>query len=870
MLKKPREAPAPRAAPAPKPNRGLNPSSPPPPAAAAAEVAREVISKEKPLTLDALLTNGCNVRVSVNDLVAYEYVDKQKHWQWGLATVAALPGPRLVQLLLWRHDGTLRSSSQAPATVNISEEERRKAVQRLEQLRQQRDRVQEEAETMNRNLASRQAAYAAARRRIETEANAAEQTLMEARTRVKQIEARDWREIRCYRNPPAIIVLVMEAVLSVLGEHCVSWTQMQSVIRSSDFVHKVEQFDPSRLSDLVKRNVWKKYISNPRFTYADAMNGSQALGYLQQWVVAHVATANATESLVEYDIAHADERAALSGLEQQLGAFQRALREYNSEEDRLRAVLEGEPLVLRKKPHNAATSCSNISSNSGNIGIDKSKENGREYEEAGEVQIIPEADQNMIVPRNGPIPQPMERTKNNMSDLDDEHEEHIHGTNAIWSFTDEIIVTLRSAILCNYDKPEGTILRLTPEQVQEIEDALTRRSGNWDQEKHADDERRKLQNALEDLRGRHARTLKRLQELESGNHGLQRELEDRERELERLNQAINEHGVPLQTPRYSVTGSSLRSTPRAGVAAAQLAAAAAAAAATPLADKLMDAEEDPAEKIADLEERLRRALHDNPTEAQVQLLEDDLRAVQEELRQKKEELDSFRNAISPSYYTSSALRMDKESTPEAQLAAAQRQIEELEAALEEALAIEQLRDQEQGERRQPSVDDANKVDELQAHVQRMQAEVQQQRRDAEIAAERLNDELHAHEATRDTLAAKEQELQALWERQNRAEGEKESTRDALHASEGELEKLRDQLREAEENVQQLQDQVEAARLLEGERQRDTAQTREDRVVKMRGVIDQLMQESHRQKHEANSTGSVLEEVRALLGNKVVI
>ncbi|EAN81819.1 dynein heavy chain, cytosolic, putative [Trypanosoma cruzi] len=750
-------------------------------------------------TLEFLHSDPRHVRVCVNDLVAFEYIDENHQWQWGLATVAASPAPRHVQLLLWRHDAASLPDPQSAGSGLVSTEERERVMARLEQLPQRRARVNEEMEAIHKAIATKQAAYVVSRRRIENAASAAERALVEACTRIHEVEARDWRETRCYRNPPEIVVLVMEAVLTVIGEKCVSWAQIQSVIRSPEFVRTVELFDPAKMSAATKEKIQSKYLSNPRFTYGDAMNGSQALGYLQQWVVAQMDAANATEELAEYDMQHLNDRFAIARMEEQIDAFRQTLREYADEEERLHAVLEGRSMQVNKEEDG-----------------DNDAQKSFGAEDRGTLR----------------------------------------GTNVVWTLTEDTIVTLRSAILCNYDRPDSTIVRLTAGQVQELEDALKKRESGWKDEQRADAARRALQNALEELRGEHGRKLKRLQELESSSHATQQELGERRRELEKLNQVITEGGLSLHTPWPSSTSTPSHATPRRlRPNALQLPVFGPAADSAVLSRD--GVEEEFAEKIADLENRLKRALHENPTAAQVQLLEDDLWAVQEELRHTKEELDNFRTANAPNYYTSSALRMEKESTPEAQLAAAQRQIEELEAALEEALEHGR---QPQGQplKAQEKSNGRDGDGEMQGRIQRLNEELQRQRRDTEGIAERLNEELHAHKETRQKLADKECELKVLWDRQCEADREKESTRAALQETERELEKLRGHLREQKE-------ELHAARPKEYRWESEAKAPRGRRSLQLHEILGRLMDEAGRQSLEAKSTEMVLDEVRVLLG-----
>lgn len=428
------------------------------------------------------ISNEAHVRVQVNDLVAFEYVDpKTEGWKWRLGTVAALPGPRLARVMLWSGGD---DSVLPPTSSPISKEERAKAVQRLEELRAQKQQTTKEAVEINKDLTTKQAEYEAGRKEFTEVAAKAEETLHEARTMVQSVQEKDWREIRSYVKPPAVVQLVMEATMLTLGEKTPTWPEVLKVIRANDFVKRIAEFDPAKLNVANRRTLSKKYLKDPKFTYDNAMKGSRALGALQRWVTAQSQTASVTADLHDYDIKKKDDREAIKSMEGQLARAQKALEDFEAEENRLLECLGDKPVPVGGE---AAA------------GAGDGAQQGR--------------------PAASPVV------------------ESIHGVNRTWHFTDEMQTILRSSILVNYDAPAAKVITLTPEQVDQLVKALKARAPRAEQDKQAEAQRKRLQDELNDARGDCADAKKKLQELLAAQNDLENDLAAKERELEALKEA---------------------------------------------------------------------------------------------------------------------------------------------------------------------------------------------------------------------------------------------------------------------------------------------------------------------------------------------
>jgi hypothetical protein len=437
------------------------------------------------------ISNVSHVRVSVNDLVAYEFVDdKTNAWRWGLGTVASIPAPRLVQLMLWEGSG----GELPPDASPVSEAERAAAVRRLEELQKQRQAAEEEMEDLNKTIAIEQAHYNEGRSAYEADAQRAVADAQEAQKVVKQLKESDWREIRSYVKPPAIVKLIMEATLITLGEKTYDWNYILKVIRQRDFMKRLTDFDPLSISPTARRLLRKEYLSNSRFTHEDAMEGSRALGALQRWVSAQLATHEVTVDMADFDKTRARDKKKIGKMEDKLRERRQEVEAYKDEESKLKAKLGDPPMHFDydKKDTTAAPAAAAPSETPSAVVKGGSKAKGR----AGAPPL---------------------------------HED-VHGGANTWTFTEVSKVVLLSSILVNYDKPESTVVTLTPEQLQQLKEALSARAAPFAEMQRADNKIKDLEDDLQDLRGDLAEALQDLADAKAiqAEHNAQLAAKDRE------------------------------------------------------------------------------------------------------------------------------------------------------------------------------------------------------------------------------------------------------------------------------------------------------------------------------------------------------
>lgn len=391
------------------------------------------------------------LRLAANDLVAYEYVGPRGDWQWCLGTVATVSGPRTVRLYVWQAGG---GGGSPPPAAEPEVPESGNVVDLLATQRALTE-AEEAVEIVRRDLSARQLAYRSGRSKHEEELELAEQTLRDALAELHTISEKDWREIRSYVKPPAIVELILGAVMVVLGERAKAWTDVLKVIREKSFVKRIEEFNPATITAPSRRKL-QEYFKNPRFTYQDAMTGSRALGALQRWVSAQRQFGSVTTEVRDFDLENKKEKDIIDELEERLAKMEREAKALQEKEDSLRA---------------------------GSGGAAGGKAGGK-----GD-------DKTLVIDHGAAGPK-----------------EKIHGFDVAYTFTDGTTTVLRAAILANLGMPAATTVELTPAQVQQIADAFKARAAPLAQEQQAEAERKQLQKALDDLRRDHAEALKGLEE----------------------------------------------------------------------------------------------------------------------------------------------------------------------------------------------------------------------------------------------------------------------------------------------------------------------------------------------------------------------
>jgi dynein heavy chain 1 len=106
-----------------------------------------------------------------------------------------------------------------------------------------------------------------------------------AKKAVGSISSKEVNDIRVLNNPPALIKLTMQAICFVLkGADPEKWGDIQSIMRSKDFISDILNLNIDHVKDSVKVAVQKKYIQSKEWVIANIMKSYQAAGILAEWL----------------------------------------------------------------------------------------------------------------------------------------------------------------------------------------------------------------------------------------------------------------------------------------------------------------------------------------------------------------------------------------------------------------------------------------------------------------------------------------------------------------------------------------------------------------------------------------------------------
>ncbi|XP_075239024.1 cytoplasmic dynein 1 heavy chain 1-like isoform X4 [Convolutriloba macropyga] len=151
---------------------------------------------------------------------------------------------------------------------------------------------------------------------------AVEPAVEEAKQAVSSIKRQNLVEIRTMNNPPPPVKITLESVCLMLGEGAPSWRDIRQLINTADFIPRILNFDADQITDEIREQMSKKYLSNPDYTFEKINKASQACGPMVKWAIAQVSYA---EMLRKVDPL----RQELSSLETQAAENQKKADETN-------------------------------------------------------------------------------------------------------------------------------------------------------------------------------------------------------------------------------------------------------------------------------------------------------------------------------------------------------------------------------------------------------------------------------------------------------------------------------------------------------------------------------------------------------------
>ena len=115
-----------------------------------------------------------------------------------------------------------------------------------------------------------------------------EPALVDAKAAVEGVKKKDLQELRALGNPPEAVKLALESVLCLLGEPSNDWKHIRGVIVQDDFLKKVLEFDPEKVTSSIQNTFNSSYLNDPNYSVERAMRASKAAGPLVSWAIASV------------------------------------------------------------------------------------------------------------------------------------------------------------------------------------------------------------------------------------------------------------------------------------------------------------------------------------------------------------------------------------------------------------------------------------------------------------------------------------------------------------------------------------------------------------------------------------------------------
>ncbi|KAG5501976.1 hypothetical protein JKF63_04247 [Porcisia hertigi] len=267
------------------------------------------------------------MHLRVGDFVAiftHHMSDGKLHWTLG--SVETPPYLRDVEICLWeRQRAEYYDEDDTPTNPETAE-----LMKRISQVKQDLQNSILQAEDLTQRLRDRRAAIM--QKISEADDYMAETKALRdaACVDVENISDCYWQELKSYRLPPRMVSLVIRAVMLLLSEDDArSWSQMQRVLRESNFKRRITGYDPYiQLSSSRRDYILQECVSKRSFRYDRALQGSMAVGPIYYWVLAQLDSGEALsqKNLVDEEkITHQKE---LRGVLRQISEQQKRIAEY--------------------------------------------------------------------------------------------------------------------------------------------------------------------------------------------------------------------------------------------------------------------------------------------------------------------------------------------------------------------------------------------------------------------------------------------------------------------------------------------------------------------------------------------------------------
>ncbi|CCW70167.1 unnamed protein product [Phytomonas sp. Hart1] len=226
-------------------------------------------------------------------------------------------------------------------------------MEKIEKEKEEAEVVRKECAKDEHEASEIQAEADGIRAECQTELNKALPILKSAEDALAELRPDDIREVRSFQKPAARVVLVLEAVLTLLGEKDVSWERSKLVMSRMDFIKDLQNYQRDELTEKMIRSI-QKYVNNPDFQPDEVAKSSKACRSLSLWVLAinnyyevvkvvapkrkRLAEAEAKVAVANQSLQHA--RGRLNAIEEALSQLQSDMKENIRKKEKLGEDIE--------------------------------------------------------------------------------------------------------------------------------------------------------------------------------------------------------------------------------------------------------------------------------------------------------------------------------------------------------------------------------------------------------------------------------------------------------------------------------------------------------------------------------------------------
>ncbi|OII74519.1 dynein heavy chain [Cryptosporidium ubiquitum] len=193
---------------------------------------------------------------------------------------------------------TLRSTEQQVATLQQELEEKEKiliaknveAEQKMQQMIKEQGEAEEKkktTESLAKSLDEQQKVIAERSSEVEIQLKDVEPILREAENAVSNIPKKNLDELRSMANPPGLVKKTIDAVAILLTNNSTkpqAWEESRKLLKSSDFITRVLNFDSNTITLKTMQRLQKEYLESPEWDTDKINRASHAAGPLSSWV----------------------------------------------------------------------------------------------------------------------------------------------------------------------------------------------------------------------------------------------------------------------------------------------------------------------------------------------------------------------------------------------------------------------------------------------------------------------------------------------------------------------------------------------------------------------------------------------------------